>query len=163
MDQLTQDLRQLENQMARYVFRHFIKPKHPELIFTEFRRSISQSLRNPAPSQREIIIETLYDLKLADEIANNSEDEFDESKDDSSNKSNQKNKTKKLEEFEELSEYGLPDDERCNFICLKKNKMYRCQKKQTDTSDCCHLHENEKNTLLESYLELEQKYSKIDS
>ena len=167
MDQITQDLRQLENRITRYVFRYYIKPKHPELLFTEFRQSISQSLRNPTPSQKEIIIETLYDLKLADELLDESEEESDqESNIGSSSKSNLK---KKKELDDELSEYGLPDrssvpdEERCNFICLKKNKMYRCRNKQTEMSDCCFLHEEEENTLLESYLELEKKYSKIDS
>ena len=173
MDQITQDLRQLENRITRYVFRYYIKPKHPELLFTEFRQSISQSLRNPTPSQKEIIIETLYDLKLADELLDESEEESDQkSNTDSSSQSNLK---KKKELDDELSEYGLadrssipdmsvtelrsvPDEERCNFICLKKNKMYRCRNKQTEMSECCFLHEEEENTLLGSYLALMKSY-----
>ncbi len=141
MDQITKDLRQLENRITRYVFKNFIKPNHATLTYLEFLKSISQSLRNPTPSQKDIIIDTLYDLKLAEEISMNSDTE------------------KEINDEDNIAE--LLDEQRCNFIYLKKNKMYRCRNKQTEYSDCCYLHEDEKNVLLDSYLQLEKKYQKI--
>jgi len=63
MDTTLEDLRYFENNLLKNVFKRYIKPNHPDLTFTDFKKSIVMPLHGKVRSQKEIIENEIEELE----------------------------------------------------------------------------------------------------
>jgi hypothetical protein len=67
MDKTLEDFRLFEHNLLKNVFARYIKPKHPELTFTDFKNVIVRPLHGKVRTQKDIIDEEIEDLESYDE------------------------------------------------------------------------------------------------
>ena len=66
MDKTLTDFRAFEHNLLKNVFARYIKPKHPELTFVDFKNTIVRPLHGKVRTQKDIIEEEIEEIESDD-------------------------------------------------------------------------------------------------
>ncbi len=115
MTSFIKKINNLEKKIIEFIYEQYIKDKC-NLSFSEFKDSILVSGKKRLIPQDDILNAELQDIKMANKL-------YEEQKG-----------VKK-----ELTDYGYPDEYRCDYICNIKNNLSRCRNKISGTNSlyCC--------------------------
>lgn len=146
MDKLTSDIKNIENNIAKYIYIKYIQNSNIDSEFNSssvidndlyktYLKTIFQGQRQSRITQHETLINDLNEMKFADTVYNIKGDNYN------------------IHDFN-----SLPDILRCTYIRKIKHRYYRCKNHVCDNdSDVCKKHKNIENIYFDKYNDLIQK------